>query len=124
MQGRAEIIALQIVAFEIKLGKGMRSIDDSLNAACTGHFADSTHRSDLPREIYLMRDQDQFCFRCDCPFVSGRDIVYIFWSNRNFDQIEFQTLAHLALAKRGQHTPIILRGGQYLIARIEIQTHQ
>src|SRR5258705_2613525 len=45
--------------FEIELRERMRTVNDGFDAPRSGHFADSFDRSNLPRDIDLMRDLDQ-----------------------------------------------------------------
>src|SRR5690349_12817583 len=59
MQAGAEVIATEVLLFEIELRKGMGAVDDGLNSPSASHVADGLHRSDLSCNVDLMRNQNQ-----------------------------------------------------------------
>ena len=124
MQTGAEIIAAEIRAFEIELGKGMGAVDDGFNAAGAGQIADCFHRCDLAGDVDLVRDEDQFCAIGNSFFKRGRDLVQIFRRDRDLNQLELEVFAFLALPQGGEHARVILRGGENFVARFEVHAHE
>ena len=61
VQAGAEVIATQIFLLEIKLGEGVRAVDDRFDPFGARHLADCFHGRDLSGDVDLMRDQNQTC---------------------------------------------------------------
>src|SRR5712671_6557659 len=99
----------------------MSAIDDRFYAVPPRHLTDCFDRSDLSRQVDLMRDLKQTRTRRDGALKCGSDIVDVLWRNRNLDQVELNTFALLALAYRRQHASIVLSGRQHLVAGFQIQ---
>src|SRR5829696_5502274 len=102
----------------------MRAIDDRLDPPCTRQLADRFHRRDLARDVHLVRNEDQLCSTRD-PFFKGcRNLAEILWRDWDLHELEHETFATFTLSQRGQHARVVLRRGEYLVARFEIHSHQ
>src|SRR4051812_26947625 len=56
MQTGAEVIAAEVLLFEIKLRERMRSVHDRLDSLGPSHVADRFHRRNLAGNVDLVRD--------------------------------------------------------------------
>src|ERR1043166_3276422 len=90
VQAGAEIIATEIAPFEIELGKGMRAINDGLNAAGARQITDRFHRSDLAGDIDHVRDEDEAGAVGDSFFKRGGNLVEVLRRNRNLNELELE----------------------------------
>ena len=124
VQTGTEIVAAEILLFEIKLCERVRTINDRLDSLCTRDLADRFHGSDLARDVHLMRNENEFCSTRDSIFKCCCDLVEILWRDRDLYELEYETLATFTLSQRGQHARVVLRRGEYLVARFEIHSHE
>src|SRR6266567_687124 len=99
MEAGAEVIATEILLFEIKLSERMRAVHNRLDSFGASHFADSLHGGDLSRDVDLVR-------------------------NGNQNQLKLEAFSPLTLTKRGKHARIILGGGENFITRLKVHAHQ
>src|SRR5712691_7962358 len=97
VQTRAEIVALQIVSFEIKLAKRMRAVNNRFDSFSAGHLTNGFDGSDLTRDVDLMRNQNQARAIGYSFFKCRGNFIKVLRRNRNLNQLEFQTFASFAL---------------------------
>src|SRR3954471_24783861 len=101
----------------------MCSVYDRFDPARTRHIADLLNRIDLACKVDLVRDEDQFRFWRYSTLESRSYVVNVLRRDGDLDQVELEALAHFPLPQRGQHPRIVLRGCQYLVARLEVESH-
>ena len=85
MEGGSEIVALQVVAFEIELSERMGAIHDGFDSPLSRHFTHPANRHNLPRNVDFVCDQNQLGFRRNRTFKGSCEIVDILGRNRNLD---------------------------------------
>src|SRR5438477_10973191 len=108
MQTGAEVIATEVLLFEIELRERMRAVHDGLNAFGAGQVADRLHGSDLPGDVNLMRHQNQTRAVGYSFGKGGGNLIEVLGWNRNLNQLKLQAFSLLALTERGKHARIIL----------------
>ena len=123
MEARAEIIAPQVLLFEIELREGMGAVHDRLDPFRARHFADRFHGCDLARDVNLVRDQNQPRPVGDSFLKSRRELVEVLRRDRDLDQLELQVFALLPLPERRQHPRVILGRGQDFVTGLEVHPH-
>src|ERR1051326_1371389 len=84
VQRRAEVVAVQVFLFEIKLRERVRAVDDRFDAVTAGHLTYGFHRRDLAGDIYLMSNLNQARARRNGPFKRGGDLLDVLGGNWNF----------------------------------------
>src|SRR5207253_10014094 len=124
LQAGAEVIATQVLLFESELREGLGADHFGLNSFGASHGADSLHRSDLSRNVDLMRNQNQARSTCDSFFKCRGDLVEVLGWNRDLDQLKLQAFSLLSLTERGKHARVMLGRGENFIARLEVHAHQ
>src|SRR5215213_5142130 len=102
----------------------MSTINDSLDSFCTRHLANLFDGRDLAGDVYLMRNENQLRSIRDPSLECRCDLVQILGWKRDLHQLEQEAFTTLALAQRGQHARVVLRGGKDFIAGFEIHSHQ
>src|SRR5713226_8264612 len=124
VQAGAKIIAVQVRLLEIELSKGMRAVNNRLDAPGARHFADGLDRSDLSGDVYLMGDLNQPRARRNGAFEGAGDLVDVLRWNRNLDQVEFYAFALLTLSDGREHACVILRRREHLVAGLQVHAEQ
>src|SRR5207248_2866780 len=124
MEAGAEVIATEILLFEIKLSERMRAVHNRLDSFGASHLADSLHGSDLSRDVDLVRDENQAGAAGNSFFKRCADLIEVLWRNGNLNQLKLEAFSPLTLTKRTKHARIILGGGENFITRLEVHAHQ
>src|SRR6266496_6652950 len=106
MQAGAEVIATEILLFEIKLSERMRAIHNRLDSFGARHLADSLHGSDLSCDVDLVRDQNQARSIVNSFFKRCGDLIEVLWRNGNLNSLKLQAIPLLTLTERGKHARI------------------
>src|SRR5437588_1254871 len=124
MQAGAEVIATEVLLFEIELCEGMGAVHNCLNSFGASHVADSLHRSDLSGNVDLMRNKNQARSTCNSFFKCRGDLIEVLGRNGDLNQLKLQAFSLLPLTEGGQHARIILGSGKNFIVRLEVHAHQ
>src|ERR1044071_3151250 len=117
MQASSEVIATQVLLFEIELGEGMRAVHNRLNPFGASQIANSLHRSDLSGYVDLMRDQNQAGSTGNSFFKGCGNLIEVLGRNGNLNQLKLQPFSLLPLPQSGKHARIILSGGENFVTR-------
>src|SRR5437763_1832550 len=97
MQTGAEVIATKVLLFEIELGERMGAVHDRLDAFGASHLADRLHRSDLTRDVDLMRHQNQTRAVGYSFGKGGGNLIEVLRWNRNLNELKLQAFSLLTL---------------------------
>src|SRR5207248_8808058 len=124
MEAGAEVIATEILLFEIKLSERMRAVHNRLDSFGASHLADSLHGGDLSRDVDLVRDENQAGAAGNSFFKRCADLIEVLWRNGNLNQLKLEAFSPRTLTKRGKHARIILGGGENFITRLKVHAHQ
>src|SRR5438552_18641749 len=104
MEAGAEVIATEILLFEIKLSERMRAVHNRPDSFGASHLADSLHRSDLSRNVDLMRDQNEARFIGNSFFKRRGDLIKVLGRNGNLNQLKLQAFSLLPLTESGKQS--------------------
>src|SRR5437773_11562418 len=107
MEAGAEVIATEILLFEIKLSERMRAVRNRLDSFGASHLADSLHGSDLSRDVDLVRDEHQAGAAGNYFFKGCADLIEVIWRNENMKQLTLEVFSPQRLTKRGKHERIV-----------------
>src|SRR5438094_10644986 len=124
MEAGAEVIATEILLFEIKLSERMRAVRNRLDPFGASHLADSLHGSDLSRDVDLVRDENQAGAAGNSFFKRCADLIEVLWRNGNLNQLKLEAFSPLSLTQRGKHAQIVLGGGENFINRLVVYADQ
>src|SRR4030095_1133855 len=124
MQAGAEVIATEILLFEIKLSKGMCAVHNRLDSFGASYLADSLHRSDLSGDVDLVRNENKARAIGNSFFKGGGDLIEVLRRNGNLNELKLQAFSFLTLTERGKHARIILGGSENFITRFKVHPHQ
>src|SRR5262245_36500646 len=121
VQTRAVIVAVQIDVVVLEMREGMRAIHYRLDAARARQLADALDRIDLPAQVGDVAEMDDASARRDAALEDLGDLILTLRRNGDGDFFDDDPFAPLALPPRGEHSRVILVGGQNLVARFQIQ---
>src|SRR5437762_6874012 len=100
METGAEVIATEVLLFEIELGEGMGPVHDRLDAFGASHLADRLHRSDLPGDVDLMRHEDEPGAIGNSFLKGSRDLIEVLARYRNLNELQLKAFPLLTLPRR------------------------
>jgi hypothetical protein len=102
-------------------GNWPKAVHDHLDAALASHLADALHREDLAGEVRDVADQDHLRLRRDRLLEALVEVVEALWRDREGDRLQDDAVAALALAPGGEHARVVVRGGEDLVARLQVE---
>src|SRR5262245_622370 len=97
--------------------EGVRAVDNRLDAAGSRQLADAFDRIDLPAQVGDVAEMNDAGARRDVTLEDLGDLILAGRRNRDGDFFDDDTFAPLALPPRGEHSRVILGGGQNLVTR-------
>src|SRR5262245_40711234 len=102
--------------------EGVRAVDNRLDAASARQLADAFDRINLPAQVGDVTEMYDACARRDIALENLDDLILTLRRNGDGDFFDDDPFAPLALPPRGEHSRIILVGGQNLVARFQIHS--
>ena len=119
MEARAVVVAAEGVTVKRKVGKGVSTVDDRLDAALPGHLADSLDREDLSGGVGNVAEVDDPGARRYRLLEPPVEVIHAWRRHGKRKLPEHDTVSPLALAPALDHAWVVLGGCEDLIAGLE-----
>ncbi len=121
MQARPVVVAVEVVALEREVGKGMRPVHDDLDAPLAPHSADLAYREDLPGEVGDVADEDDPGARSHRPTETVGELVEAGRRHGEGNRAQDDPVAPLALPPGREHSRVVLVRGEDFVARLQVE---